>query len=157
MRRSVIVGTLSVRLSLVRQMQDAESPSCLRFSFTGNKLEKSRKPSSSACACLCHDWNGDRDNFCQSQANTASRVFRTNFSKLQGARLATPFNDYFLFIVRPRNSRISEPMRSDSSSSAKWPVSKRWSSARGISLFKSSAPSTVKIPSFFPHVISVGG
>src|SRR5690349_20616869 len=32
-------------------MQHAEFPSCLRFSFTRNKLEKSRKPSSSACAC----------------------------------------------------------------------------------------------------------
>src|SRR5262249_18281621 len=38
-------------------MQHAEFPSCLRFSFTRNKLEKSRKPSSSACACVCHDWN----------------------------------------------------------------------------------------------------
>src|SRR5215470_6967685 len=49
-----------------REMQHAESPSCLRFSFTRNKLEKSRKPSSSASACLCHDWNGSRGNPCQS-------------------------------------------------------------------------------------------
>src|SRR5215469_15902327 len=68
-----------------------------------------------------------------------------------------PFNTYFLFIVRSRNSCISDPIRSTSSSNAKWPVSRRWSSALGISLFKSSAPSTVKIPSFLPHVISVGG
>src|SRR5580765_4191012 len=33
-------------------MQHAEFPSCLRFSFTRNKLEKSRKPSSSACMSL---------------------------------------------------------------------------------------------------------
>src|SRR5215472_10505602 len=36
-------------------MQHAEFHGCLRLSFTRNKLEKSRKPSSSACACLCHD------------------------------------------------------------------------------------------------------
>src|SRR5689334_17934384 len=41
-------------------MQHAEFPSCLRFSFTRNKLEKSRKPSSSARARLCHDLNGNR-------------------------------------------------------------------------------------------------
>src|SRR6516164_2602363 len=68
-----------------------------------------------------------------------------------------PFNTYFLFIVRSRNSCINDPIRSTSSSNAKWPVSRRWSSALGISLVKSSAPSTVKIPSFLPHVISVGG
>src|SRR5215472_7674647 len=45
-----------------REMQHAEFPSCLRFSFTRNKLEKSRKPSSSACACLYHDWNRNRGN-----------------------------------------------------------------------------------------------
>ena len=67
------------------------------------------------------------------------------------------FSIYFLFIVRSRNSFISDPIRSTSSSNAKWPVSRRWSSALGISLFKSSAPSTVKIPSFLPHVINVGG
>src|SRR5689334_2630761 len=38
-------------------MQHAEFPSCLRFSFTRNKLEKSRKPSSPACAYLRHDWD----------------------------------------------------------------------------------------------------
>src|SRR5207244_10721113 len=65
--------------------------------------------------------------------------------------------DDFLFIVRSRNSCINDPIRSTSSSNAKWPVSKRWSSALGISLLKSSAVSTVKIPSFLPQVISVGG
>src|SRR5262249_4950251 len=68
-----------------------------------------------------------------------------------------PFNTYFLFIVRSRNSCINDPIRSTSSSNAKWPVSRRWSSALGISLLKSSAPSTVKIPSFLPQVISMGG
>ena len=68
-----------------------------------------------------------------------------------------PFNTYFLFIVRPRNSCINDPIRSTSSSNAKWPVSRRWSSALGISLLKRSAPFTVKIPSFLPQVISVGG
>src|SRR5262249_32224128 len=68
-----------------------------------------------------------------------------------------PFNTYFLFIVRSRNSCINDPIRSTSSSNAKWPVSRRWSSALGISVLKSSAPSTVKIPSFLPQVISVGG
>src|SRR4030095_14201880 len=63
----------------------------------------------------------------------------------------------FLFIVRSRNSCINDPIRSTSSSNAKWPVSRRWSSAPGISLLKRSAPSTVKIPSFLPQVISVGG
>src|SRR2546430_14559831 len=68
-----------------------------------------------------------------------------------------PFNTYFLLIVRSRNSCINDPIRSTSSSNAKWPVSRRRSSALGISLLKSSAPSTVKIPSFLPQVISVGG
>jgi hypothetical protein len=68
-----------------------------------------------------------------------------------------PFNTYFLFIFRSRNSCISDLIRSTSSSNAKWPVSRRCSSAPGISLLKSSAPSTVKIPSFLPHMISVGG
>src|SRR5207248_11206511 len=68
-----------------------------------------------------------------------------------------PFNTYFLFIVRSRNSCINDPIRSTSSSNAKWPVSRRWSSALGISLLKSSAPSTVKIPSFSPQAISMGG
>src|SRR5262244_659226 len=45
-----------------------------------------------------------------------------------------PFNTYFLFIVRSRNSCINNPIRSTSSSNAKWPVSRRWSSALGISL-----------------------
>jgi hypothetical protein len=54
--------TRDVKLTFIKEMQHAEFPSCLRFSFTRNKLEKSRKPSSSACACLCHDWNGNRGN-----------------------------------------------------------------------------------------------
>jgi hypothetical protein len=33
-------------------MLHAEFPNCLRFSFAGDKLEKSRKPSAPACACL---------------------------------------------------------------------------------------------------------
>src|SRR5215471_15372759 len=37
-----------------------------------------------------------------------------------------------LFIVRSRNSCINDPIRSTSSSNAKWPVSRRWSSALGI-------------------------
>src|SRR5215472_13161107 len=40
-----------VAFDLLR-MQHAGFPSCLRFSFTRNKLEKSRKPSSPARACL---------------------------------------------------------------------------------------------------------
>src|ERR1700747_1278622 len=66
-------------------------------------------------------------------------------------------NALSMFVVRSRNSCINEPIRSTSSSNAKWPVSRRWRSALGISLCKSSAPSTVKIPSFLPQVISVGG
>src|SRR5262245_59161935 len=38
-----------------------------------------------------------------------------------------PFSTYFLFIVRSRNSCINDPIRSTSSSNAKWPVSRRWS------------------------------
>src|SRR6266480_4002978 len=64
--RSSIAKTRDVKLTFIQEMQHAEFPSCLRFSFTRNKLEKSRKPSSSACACLCHDWNGNRGNPCQS-------------------------------------------------------------------------------------------
>src|SRR5262245_35657909 len=50
------------------------------------------------------------------------------------------FASYFVFIVRSRNSCIKDPIRSTSSSNAKWPVSRRWSSALGISLLKTSAP-----------------
>src|SRR5215475_13930295 len=145
--------TRDVKLTLIKETQHAEFPSCPRFSFTRNKLEKSRKPSSPACACLWHDWYGNRGNPCQSWYVPPRKeyCFRPNISWQR------PFNAYFLFIVRWRNSCISDPIRSTSSSNAKWPVSRRWSSAVGISLFKSSAPSTVKIPSFLPHVISVGG
>ena len=55
-----------VKLAFIQEMQHAEFPGCLRFSFTRNKLEKSRKPSSSACAYLSHDWNRSRGNPCQS-------------------------------------------------------------------------------------------
>jgi len=54
--RSSIAKTRDVNLTFIQEMQHAEFPSCLRFSFTRNKLEKSRKPSSSACAWRCHDW-----------------------------------------------------------------------------------------------------
>jgi hypothetical protein len=64
--RSSVAKTRDVELTFIQEMQHAEFPSCLRFSFTRNKLEKSRKPSSSACACLRHDWNGNRGNPCQS-------------------------------------------------------------------------------------------
>src|SRR5439155_12058569 len=42
--RSSIAKTRDVKLTFIKEMQHAEFPSCLRFSFTGNKLEKSRKP-----------------------------------------------------------------------------------------------------------------
>jgi hypothetical protein len=87
-----------------------------------------------------------------SEPNPSNGAFHGIFPSWQ-----RPFSTYFLFIVRSRNSCINDPIRSTSSSNAKWPVSRRWSSALGISLLKSSAPSTVKIPSFLPHVISVGG
>src|SRR5205823_14564160 len=77
--------------------------------------------------------------------------------KIKRDLLAAPFQYLFLVIVRSRNSCINDPIRSTSSSNAKWPVSRRWSSALGISLLKSSAPSTVKIPSFSPQAISMGG
>ena len=54
------------QLTFIKEMQHAEFPSCLRFSFTRNKLEKSRKTSSPACCILCHDWNRNRGNLCQS-------------------------------------------------------------------------------------------
>ena len=63
---AIALTLLVLDLTSIEEMQHAEFPSCLRFSFTRNKLEKSRKPSSSACACLCHDWNGNRGNPCQS-------------------------------------------------------------------------------------------
>src|SRR5258708_12612578 len=53
--RSSIAKTRDVELTLIKEMQHAEFPSCLRFSFPRNKLEKSRKPSSSPSPCLTHD------------------------------------------------------------------------------------------------------
>src|SRR6266480_7974901 len=64
--RSSIPKIRGVKLTFTHEMRHAEFPSCLRFSCTRNKLEKSRKPSSSACASLCYDWNGNRGNPCQS-------------------------------------------------------------------------------------------
>src|SRR5215467_14764268 len=43
---------LYVRMFDLLRVQHAGFPSCLRFCFTRNKLVKSRKPSSPACACL---------------------------------------------------------------------------------------------------------
>jgi len=43
--RPSIAKTRDVKLTFTQEMQHAEFPSCLRFSFTRNKLEKSRKPS----------------------------------------------------------------------------------------------------------------
>ena len=63
---AIIARTRDVKVTFIEEMQHTEFPGCLRFSFTRNKLEKSRKPSSSACACLCHDWNGNRGNPWQS-------------------------------------------------------------------------------------------
>ena len=60
--RSFIAKARDVDQTFAQEMQHAEFPSCLRFSFTRNKLEKSRKPSSSACACLYHDRNRNRGN-----------------------------------------------------------------------------------------------
>jgi hypothetical protein len=39
--------------AVCRSMHHAGFPSCLRFSFTSDKLDKSRKTSSPACACRC--------------------------------------------------------------------------------------------------------
>src|SRR5215470_12140793 len=54
--RPKTIGTMNggstVRMFDLLRVQHAGFPSCLRFSFTRNKLEKSRKPSSPACACL---------------------------------------------------------------------------------------------------------
>src|SRR3954465_6618615 len=78
-------------------------------------------------------------------------------SQLEEITWGHPLSSHFLLIVRSRKSCINDPIRSTSSSNAKWPVSRRWSSAPGISRLKSSAPSTVKIPSFLPQVTSMGG
>src|SRR5215472_1630221 len=163
-------------------MQHAEFPSWLRFSFTRNKLEKSRKPSSSACACLCHDWNEQSvANCCQSWYLPPREEYcfrpkefigkytprvgsfhcvsmeRTQNQQGQGS-LRTALSTLLSWsIVRSRNARINDPIRTSSSSNAKWPVSIRLISAPGRSLLNSSAPSTVKIPSFLPQVISMGG
>jgi hypothetical protein len=44
------------------KMQNAEFPSCLRFSLARDKLEKSRKPSSPASACLSPAQSMNRHN-----------------------------------------------------------------------------------------------
>src|SRR5260370_36712672 len=64
--RSSIAKTRDVKLTFIQEVQHAEFPSCLRFSFTRNKLEKSLKPISSACAGLSHDWYINRGNPCPS-------------------------------------------------------------------------------------------
>src|SRR5690349_8489483 len=57
----------------------------------------------------------------------------------------------------PRNSWMRSAMKSPESSMAKWPESRRWSSAFGRSFRKAFAPATVKNGSFCPQTIRVRG
>lgn len=56
-----------------------------------------------------------------------------------------------------RNSRMYAAITSVSSPNAKWPESRRWTSARGRSRANALAPAGPKIGSFLPHTTSVGG
>src|SRR5262249_34400337 len=58
---------------------------------------------------------------------------------------------------RPRKSRMSRAIRFPSLSSAKCPASSRWNSIVLRSRLYGSAPAAVKIWSFLPHTISIGG
>src|SRR5215471_17969588 len=92
-------------------MQHAEFPSCLRFSFTGNKLEKSRKPSSSACACLCHDWNEQTvANPCHPDPSIACPMDR---AKSTGTYRRGHFNACFLscFPAQERTNQRPDPFQ----------------------------------------------
>src|SRR5437870_3000957 len=71
--RSSIAKTRDVKLTFIKEMQHAEFPSCLRFSLNRNKLEKSRKSSSSTSKCLSHDWNRNRGNPCQEDRKASCR------------------------------------------------------------------------------------
>jgi len=76
-------------------MRHAEFPSCLRFSFTRNKLEKSRKPSSPACACLrpSPNANGGNARGCRQPSlhlcshPVGRRILGVRFGKIQAAEL----------------------------------------------------------------------
>lgn len=65
--------------------------------------------------------------------------------------------DYFFGNFRSRKSRINTAISSPLSSSAKWPVSSRCSSASGKSRRYGRAPSAGNISSLAPHTIKVGG
>src|SRR5262245_15576897 len=63
------------------EVRHAEFPSCLRFSFTRNKLEKSRKPSSPACACPIPAWRSFSSHqcswcHCKGQVLSTQTLFR---------------------------------------------------------------------------------
>src|SRR5215813_14966653 len=113
-------------------------------------------------ARLLNSYVPPRKEYCFMQKADTSKVRLVKGLTFKSKEISwqRPFSTYaalFFFIFRSRNSCINDPIRSPSSSNAKWPVSRRWSSALGISLLKSSAPCTVKIPSFLPQVISMGG
>jgi hypothetical protein len=57
-----------------------------------------------------------------------------------------------LQIQRARKSRIAAAITLAWVSSAKWPVSKKWITASGMSRLNASAPRDRKKGSFFPHV-----
>ena len=55
------------------------------------------------------------------------------------------------------NCRIASATSSTCVSSAKWPVSKNFTVAFGLSLLKALAPGGIKNGSFFPQIASNGG
>src|SRR6516164_7635949 len=62
-----------------------------------------------------------------------------------------------LVSLRPRKSRIAVAISWACVSSAKWPVSKKWTSAFGSSRLKASAPGGRKKGSCLPQTASSGG
>src|SRR5271166_5817073 len=59
--------------------------------------------------------------------------------------------------LRTRNSRIAVAISRAWVSSAKWPVSKKWISASGLSRVKALAPAGRKNGSVLPHTARIGG
>src|SRR6516162_9191227 len=77
--------------------------------------------------------------------------------KIKRDLLATPFQYLFLVYCSVEKLMHQRPNPIHFFFQREMARVGRWSSALGISLLKSSAPSTVKIPSFLPQVISMGG
>src|SRR5262245_22723936 len=79
-------------------------------------------------------------------------------SKKHGSEVARSTDSrHALLLCHFRKSRMLSAISRACVSSAKWPVSKKRTTARGLSRLKASAPGGTKNGSFLPHTAKNGG